>query len=615
MTDRKNMRILKLCWLFTVALFVSLVHGQNLSALPEGSGLGDSAPILTDDYVNCPPGDEDNPERSMLGDVEADDLNYSYDDDDIFELPKSVDVNAEVVSSVENDTIEKLWKNYPTRNDSETVTVHDNNEGSGEPDEVQETSALIKSPKIYSLPDSEPLETRIAEFVDEHPEEVILKSPNYPQPYPNSVNSFQNYTIIGGIGIQVTVHKLDLDPSSDFLYIRGGSINDNDEKGPVLTGTIKEPLRFLIAHTTTFSVHFVSQHNESEPQTHTGFLLTYAPFGTVVSPTTPSTTEMIVPREELQWIRKEISISRSMIVSVETWPIIKTALMTASNAFIEQHQLKYKPSRAEDIRILAQKCPDTWPSYEECVSLEFAVPLRPLPAPIEEETDGFGLDGKGKLAAKGFISITTTDAPETEYQLSVANLERMWKEFGAMALADQGIEVYKMPENESVLLIWIAISLCILAAFIFVLYSIWKIDFFKDYRRISRLSREAPDDDRNELKKKEFDISMFPSPHQIVPSLFPTGDPYNGRGSETQYAYDNSSMNPWPEDAFDPQFATFDQRSDPKSSQNQQVFEPHSPLAPEYSSSNIVDFNEGSPARNLTNPFLPLSGRDSHGIN
>lgn len=115
--------------------------------------------------------------------------------------------------------------------------------------------------------------------------------------------------------------------------------------------------------------------------------------------------------------------------------------------------------------------------------MEFAVPLRPIVV-IEEESEGFGLDPKRKLAlGKGFIPLTTTEEPEAEYQLAKGNLERMWDEFGAIGLAEVGIEVYKMPENAAVLLIWIAISVCILAAFIFVLYSIWKIDFFKDYRR------------------------------------------------------------------------------------------------------------------------------------
>lgn len=605
-----------------LVLLLQLSVGQELQdLLQEGSGLGDDIgkPSLVDDYVICPPYDginsnNDDSDRT----IESTDY-YSYD---YYEPPK-IAADDQVITKENGTFIElvndDLLEEPSTEPDEELTAVEDetaldvseDEEASGDIEVLDGSLQLIRAPEIYNLPASETLDNKFAAYTEEHPEEIVLLSPNYPEPYPNSVNSFEEYTVTGGIGVQITIHDIDLDHTSDFLYFRGGAVSDKVENGPILTGNITSPLRFLIPHTTTFSVHFVSQHDASANHTHKGFRLTYAPFGTVVSPTTPSTTEMIVPREELQWIRREVSISRSMMVSVETWPNVKAALANASNAFVEKYQLKYKPCRPDDIRILAQKCPDTWPGYEECVSLEFAVPLRPIVV-IEEESEGFGLDPKRKLAlGKGFIPLTTTEEPEAEYQLAKGNLERMWDEFGAIGLAEVGIEVYKMPENAAVLLIWIAISVCILAAFIFVLYSIWKIDFFKDYRRISKLSREPPDEDRSELKKKEFDISMFPSPHQIVPSLFPTGDPYGDRAAEPQYAYDNSTMNPWAEDVNDPTSFGGNLAPAPRGHQapKQQVFEPLSPL--EYSPS-IVDFNEipetRSPTRSRNNnPFLPPS--------
>lgn len=606
------------------AILVSLLQlsfGQDLPQ--EGSGLGDDAvtPSLVDDYVNCPP--DDGKVMNMGKDDDEPDYWYDYEEpypaqlaDDDKTVTKE---NATFIELIDDDILGELppevLGEMTTVEEETGSNVAEDEESSGGVEDLDGSIQVIKAPEIYNLPASESLDNKFNAFIEEHPEEIVLMSPNYPEPYPNEVNSFEDYTVTGGIGVQITIHDVDLDHESDFLFFRGGPVTDNVENGPILTGKITSPLRFLIPHTTTFSVHFVSQHDASSNQTHKGFRLTYAPFGTVVSPTTPSTTEMIVPREELQWIRREVSISRNMMVSVETWPTVKSALANASNAYVEKYQLKYQPCRPDDIRILAQKCPDTWPGYEECVSLEFAVPLRPVVV-IEEDSEGFDHKGKSPLG-KGFIQISTTEEPEAEYQLTKGSLERMWDEFGALALAEVGIEVYKMPENASVLLIWIAISVCILAAFIFVLYSIWKIDFFKDYRRISKLSREPTDEDRSELKKKEFDISMFPSPHQIVPSLFPTGDPYGDRAAEPQYAYDNSTMNPWAEDGNDP--TTFPSNSAPTSHSmqppKQQVFEPLSPL--EYSPS-IVDFNEipetRSPRRSRNNnPFLPPSNAGGAG--
>ncbi|KAL9707848.1 hypothetical protein quinque_011366 [Culex quinquefasciatus] len=555
---------------FLIAL-VTIVSCQ----LDEGSGdqdetvvTGDDAvtPSLIDDYVNCPPGMD--PEKTMNGDVEN-----VYDDyyDDAFQVPK--------VSEGENYTVENVSV-VLVGEDSLTTLAGDTGEedgvvvgsiesvvddddedvveDSGEDNVVEQSDEellndypvkLIKSPKIYNVPDTETLEAKFAAYKKEHSEEVELVSPGYPQPYPDIVDEgYQEFNVSEGIGVQVTIHELDLDPTSDFLHIRGGTVNDTDEKGPIFTGKIDEP-----------------HEAGSEPHDYRGFRLTYAPFGTKIEPTTTTTTEPPVPQEEYQWIRKEISVTKTMMQALDTWAKVRVELSNATNLFVEEHKLKYRPSKPEDIRIVAQKCPDTGPTTRRV-----------------------------------YISVSTTEPPKQEYQLSEANLERMWNDYGGMALAQIGIEAYKMPENSQVLLIWIAISLCIVAAFIFVLYSIWKIDFFKDYRRISKMSREQPDDDRNELKKKEFDISMFPSPHQIVPSFFPNGDPYSER-ADGQYAYDNSTMNPFAEEAFEV-------HQSPKPRPKQQVFEPLSPT--DYSPS-IVDFNElpetRSPRRSRNNPFLPAS--------
>lgn len=594
---------IRLGLLLIALVTIPIVRCQPLDDQVEGSGqdVVDEAvtPSLIDDYVNCPPG-EGNPEKSMMGDVEEDDYDEDYYDE-AFQVPKVSEENYTVENTtaevVEEETLTTVGEEEEAMVIGEIEGVveddSDDSEDSGEETDDEELLndfpvKLIKSPKIYNVPDSESMEAKFAAYKKEHSEEIELVSPGYPRSYPNNVDEgYQQFNVSEGIGVQVTIHELDLDPTSDFLHIRGGSVNDTDEKGPVFTGKIDEPLRFLIAHTTTFSVRFVSQHAEGSEHDHKGFRLTYAPFGTVVEPTTTTTTEPPVPQEEYQWIRKEISVG---MMDPLTWSRIKVQLANATNMFVETYQLKYKTCSPEDIRIVARKCPDTWPKYEECVTLRLAIPLRP--EYVEEDQSSAGISG---LFGKSYISVSTTEAPKPEYQLSEENLERMWNEYGAMNLAQIGIEAYKIPESSQILLIWTAIALCIVAAFIFVLYSIWKIDFFKDYRRISKMSREQPDDDRNELKKKEFDISMFPSPHQIVPSFFPTGDPYNG--ADGQYAYDNATMNPFAEEAFEQP-----QKTRPK----QQVFEPLSPT--DYSPS-IVDFNElpemRSPRRSRNNPFMP----------
>ncbi|XP_050100601.1 uncharacterized protein LOC126581164 [Anopheles aquasalis] len=472
----------------------------------------------------------------------------------------------------------------------------------------------LKAQTLYDLMDGETREHGLAKYFEQHPEEIILESPGYPNPYPNAVNDIRNFSVDSGRGVQITIHDLDLNPTTDFLYIRPGNLDDENEKGPVLTGTYVEPIRFLIPETTYFVIHFVAQQEPDAEQKHRGFRLSYAPFGELNSPTTPTTTEVIVPQEELQWTTKELVITSAMMEMQSTWSTIKDALSNASNLYIAKHNLSYMPSRSFDVKLLARKCPDTWRNYESCIRLEFAVPLRPIFYEPEDDDEGLVFGFGNKFLQKGFISISTTEATEPSYELTVERLDEMWDEFGQMELQRSGIEPYVMPENGRILLTWIAISLAIVGTFIFILYTIWKIDIFQDYRRVSRNSHGISiEDDKNELKKKEFDISMFPSPHQVVPTFFPTGDPYNPAESEAQYAYDNATMSGWPEDFNDPRYPeTSFSTNNPRTNQHPNVARPYEPISPSDftpSPSAPMDFN-GSPrlmrpsVGNRNNPFL-----------
>lgn len=76
-----------------------------------------------------------------------------------------------------------------------------------------------------------------------------------------------------------------------------------------------------------------------------------------------------------------------------------------------------------------------------------------------------------------------------------------------------------LPDPGAVLFLWTSISLGVLSTFLLVLFAIWKLEVFQNYRR---MSWKSTDDQQRIFKNSpDMDISMFPSPHQIVPSLFP----------------------------------------------------------------------------------------------
>lgn len=77
---------------------------------------------------------------------------------------------------------------------------------------------------------------------------------------------------------------------------------------------------------------------------------------------------------------------------------------------------------SKDVILLSvQLCPESWPNYQNCVRILFAIPLAPLnveQTPHEEQ-----------------------NAHEDNYQLTTDHLEKMWLEFGQNAFAANGTPV------------------------------------------------------------------------------------------------------------------------------------------------------------------------------
>lgn len=74
-----------------------------------------------------------------------------------------------------------------------------------------------------------------------------------------------------------------------------------------------------------------------------------------------------------------------------------------------------------------------------------------------------------------------------------------------------------MPEAGKLLFLWSIVSLSVIGVFLLILVSIWKMDIFRDYRRM--YWKNSSDDEKQICKPS--DMSMYPPVHQIVPTLFP----------------------------------------------------------------------------------------------
>lgn len=168
-------------------------------------------------------------------------------------------------------------------------------------------------------------------------------------------------------------------------------------------------------------------------------------------------------------------------------------------------------NRADDVFLqTVRPCPHTWSTPERCVRVRYAIPLASANA----------------LPAEQHIATNAND------ELSTERLEDMWRTYGSVEFASHWMPEYSVPDTDHMLLLWSAIGLGIVLLFLVLLYTIWKMDILRDYHPMPLRGKRA--EDRKSIldrKRSENDLSMFPSPHQIVPSLFPSaGDPMAANG-------------------------------------------------------------------------------------
>lgn len=142
------------------------------------------------------------------------------------------------------------------------------------------------------------------------------------------------------------------------------------------------------------------------------------------------------------------------------------------------------------------QCSRAWQNSLNCLKIEFAIPLK----------------------AKETYAEGDLHAEQIEFELTNDHLVGMWVLYGQKNFLLNGFPQFIPPDAKKLLFIWITISGLIIGTFLVILYFIWKIDFLKDYRRMHWNTTN----DKVKICKSDIDISMYPSPHQAVPTLFPS---------------------------------------------------------------------------------------------
>jgi len=330
-----------------------------------------------------------------------------------------------------------------------------------------------------------------------------FSSPNYPNPYPVEMEKIWCIEMPEGQQIDIQIPEMDIDPQHAYIMIH--ATEDMDAEPVFVTGQKTMKVRYMFNNRAYIKFHSFNPQDG----THKGFKIQVKgiPDGEISTEAPPTTTPPPY-RGEYVSVVKELIMSVDQKENPETFSnVIKQILVESTNDWLEAHNIsdEMERCRLENVIVKAMPCPKSWPKNNQCVKLEYGIPLN------ESDSDPL-------IKPPSDITINS------EYELSAEHLNMIWREFALEKLRLAGFDEYKLPNADVVLLVWTSVSLVIIAIFICVLYGIWKTDFFKDYRRMT----DEKEEEIPTKRESNLDPSQWPSPNQVVPPFLAEQGTFTG---------------------------------------------------------------------------------------
>lgn len=336
---------------------------------------------------------------------------------------------------------------------------------------------------------------------------------NYPQPYP-SENRTMILRVQAGYSIVIFVTELDLDSANgDFLLIKGGEILEDENKGVVLTYNLKSERKYVIEHSSAYLAFEVLGKNSAHKK---GFSLIYKRTGEEITSTeTPMTTILWPTPSEGDSIYLTVNVSgktQEEFANKTTLNNFKIALanMAMEYCFIRSISLSQNITFKNVHISYLIRCSYNWPESEMCVRMQLSIPA--------------------------FLSDNST---LNGYQLSSENLEHMWTLLADKWLSTVSMSVYKEPDSDSKLILWVVISCIILTVVTLGLLIV---------KNVSKPKRRCSDTNaiiEKEVKPKKF--SLTPHPLQVIPPFF---DNFDNNHNESIYQHEPKIDVPYNEADF-----------------------------------------------------------------
>ncbi|XP_055379604.1 uncharacterized protein LOC129610862 [Condylostylus longicornis] len=453
-------------------------------------------------------------------------------------LSTQINYNETTTEAIETST-NSVNKNYNNNNESE-LNLDKINESTirvTQSSTLQKLQLLGRNSIVPNIISSKSSHWEQEEINDQNHHETNSSEPEenwinitLAGPYPVPTKKIYNISIDSGSDIEIYIRKLDIHPTKDFLKLtlkpeqndisNGNNVAIISVQPLILTGSLKEQLKLKAIECTNVQIEFTALERDTDDtkKNYEGFFISYRPSGEKLLPAT-SPPDVTVPFDELETLSTLLVVKRSEQYN-ETWIKMKELLCNATNQYLQISSNNYlEPCYPHNVTFTTVvHCPQNWPKSSDCIELYFAVQLYP-----------------------DFNSITTIDPFKSVLfvrepgGLNKTLLSEMWDKTGRMIFKQAGYPEYDKASPNEQLMMWLSIGVGIMLIVFIVAIALLKSDIIKN--KWVALEEEEKKEYKNQ---NDIDITMYPSPDQVVPELFP-GHP-NVYGNEIGYNIDNGRI-------------------------------------------------------------------------
>ncbi|XP_026735817.1 aspartic and glutamic acid-rich protein-like isoform X2 [Trichoplusia ni] len=323
-------------------------------------------------------------------------------------------------------------------------------------------------------------------------EPVVVTSPNWPNNYPS--NNIVDWIFEGpGTGIEMNITEFNINGGrGDYLLIKPGGLDESGNDGLIFSYQLHSERKYRFVGVDRMFARFESKGGWALLK---GFRLTVK----LIWPLPPTAEEVDpVPQPIIMPPNQTLVLNLagvSMPQFHEVHEEFKKLVADMAEEYIRDNDIDPGLNTTLEVTQITRTavCNIHWPNYETCVEVVFGVPL-------QYEGDE---EAEPRLTAEDLDTMWTTYIAQEKYSSRLRAL---------------GITEYAIPNDRTVLMVWLVIASGVVLSMAMLAFALWRFSCFEDYTRMRAFS------DTDSLKNEKRTLDLYPTPHQTLPPLYTEND-------------------------------------------------------------------------------------------